>query len=116
MNILWTYAADIKKIVSGLREMIESRHLSLRWQFSSQMAWFLLARLLENLPKNIKCQIFDWWVTKVLKKSFILITPRHDSYAYIILSTVIIQLVEIVVGNKGVNRKPIERCVMVIVK
>ena len=26
MNILWTYAADIKKIVSGLREMIESGH------------------------------------------------------------------------------------------
>lgn len=38
MNILWTYAADIKKIVSGLREMIESGHLSLRWQFSSQRA------------------------------------------------------------------------------
>ena len=38
MNILWTYAADIKKIVSGLREMIESGHLSLRWQFSSQTA------------------------------------------------------------------------------
>ena len=38
MNILWTYAADIKKIFSGLREMIESGHLSLRWQFSSQRA------------------------------------------------------------------------------
>ena len=38
MNILWAYAADIKRIVSGLIEMIESRHLSLRWQFSSQTA------------------------------------------------------------------------------
>ena len=32
------------------------------------------------------------------------------------LSAVIIQLFETVVGKKGVSRKPIERCVMVIVK
>jgi len=43
-------------------------------------------------------------------KQFHSYCPRHDSYAYIVLSAVIIQLFEIEVGNKGVDRKPIERC------
>lgn len=119
MNKLWTYAADIKKIVSGLREMIESGHLSLRWQFSSQRAGKGLVPpgsaswKFAQEYKNVKFLTDEWLRSS---KNFILITPRHDAYAYIMLSAVIIQLFEIVVGNKGVNRKPIERCVMVIVK